>query len=221
MNTLYRLVLRSALLTVITLFGGLLIGLAVGMLAFEMIPGSSLENVNLGHATIAAIPSLLGFLGGGAAWGIGMGRMAGSAETRRMALAGMLGYAPITILLGSVLGIAEPELLAAIGRAGQPVHRVFTMLFVPSAAVIAGVSAAAIGLGLRNHQLAFRWFWQIGLAAGAAFLVVNLVMEGMGWVVGAPGAGQRATMLTVMGLGNIIAALVGGALMGPMLRAPQ
>ncbi|MDX1616803.1 MAG: hypothetical protein R3300_21020 [Candidatus Promineifilaceae bacterium] len=40
-----------------------------------------------------------------------------------------------------------------------------------------------------------------------AFLVVNLVMETLGWVVGAPGAAARYTMLTVMFAGNLGAAL--------------
>jgi hypothetical protein len=42
-------------------------------------------------------------------------------------------------------------------------------------------------------------------------------MEALGWVVGAPGAAARATMVVVMSLGNLGAALSGGALLGYLL----
>ena len=43
-------------------------------------------------------------------------------------------------------------------------------------------------------------------------------MESLGWVVGAPGAAARATMITVLAAGNLGAALVGGGVLGAMLR---
>jgi len=203
--------LRGAILTVVTLFGGLLIGLVAGDIAFHLIPGSSVENVKLGHAAIAAIPALAGFLAGGAAWGWQMSKLAEAPNTRWMALAGLLGFGPITIALAIGLGIAEPIF---VEKAGQPIHRVFTLLFVPSAFLIAGISAWAIGFGLSDNKLAWLLFWRVGLSAAATFLTVNLIMETLGWVVGAPGAAERATMVTVLALGNISAALVGGAVMG-------
>ena len=207
---------RGALLTVGTLFGGLLIGLVAGDIVFRLIPGSSVDDVKVGHAAIAAIPALGGFLAGGAAWGARMGHLAGGSDARRMALAGMLGFGPITIVLAAGLGIAEPLIVASFGG-GIPIHRIFTILFVPSAFLIAGISAYAIGRGLGDGKLAGTLFLRVGFAAAAAFLIVNLIMESLGWVVGAPGAAARATMVTVMALGNVAAALVGGGLMGRIL----
>jgi hypothetical protein len=40
------------------------------------------------------------------------------------------------------------------------------------------------------------------------------MMESLGWVMGAPNAAERATMVTVLALGNITAAITGGAVMG-------
>ena len=214
MKTGYWPALRGAFLTILTLFGGLLIGLVAGDIVFRLIPGSSITDVKLGHAAIAAIPAFGGFLAGGAAWGAQMGRMAGAHNTRRMAWAGTLGFGPITVALAAGLGVAEPMLVAQFGAAGQPIHRAFTLFFVPSAFLIAGISAWAIGMGLRDKQLAWSLFWQVGLTAAATFLAVNLIMESLGWVVGAPGAAQRATMVTVLAIGNICAALSGGAMMG-------
>lgn len=206
--------LRSAGLTVLILFGGLLVGLAAGNLLFKVLPGSSVVHPAPLHMVIAALPALAGFLAAGAFWGIQMGKLARSNNRRRMAWAGMLGFAPVTILLALGLGIAEPYLVANMRLS---IHRVFTVLFVPSAFLIAGVSAWAVGWGLNDAALARSLFWRVGLSAAGAFLVVNLLMEAFGWVVGAPGAAERATMVVVMGLGNLAAAFVAGGLMGQML----
>ena len=152
-----------------------------------------------------------------------MGRLAGNDDDRRMALAGLLGFGPVTLALAFGLGVAEPVLVNELGTAGYPIHRAFTLLFTPSAVLIAGVSAWALGRGLRKPALAWVLFWRVGLAAGPAFLVVNLSMEAAGWVVGAQGAAARATMLVVMFLGNLAAALVGGGVLGHHLArtAPE
>jgi len=215
-----KIIFRSAWMTVLTLFGGLALGLIVGDITFHLIPGSSVENVNPGHAVIAAIPALIGFLTGGAAWGMQMGKLAGATEKRRLAWAGLLGFGPITLTLAIGLSVAEPPLVANFG-ATTGIHRIFTLLFVPSAFLIAGVSAWAIGRGLRDNALARSLFWKVGLSAGMTFLTINLIMEASGWVVGAPGAAERATMLTVMGLGNFGAALVGGGVMGYTLAKEE
>lgn len=211
-------ILKGAFLTILTLFGGLLIGLVAGDIVFRLIPGSSINNVKLGHAAIAAIPALAGFLAGGAAWGVQMGRLAGASDTRtrRMAVAGMVGFGPITIILAAGLGVGESVIVESIGSQ-TPIHRIFTLLFVPSAFLIAGASAYAVGRGLRDKALAVSLFWRVGLAAAVTFLLVNLVMESLGWVVGAPGAAERATMITVLAAGNLGAALVGGGVLGLIL----
>ena len=199
-----------------SLIGGLFLGLAAGSLVFELLPGSSIENINPGHVAIAAVPGLAGFLLGGAVWGVRMGKLAGETDTRRMAVAGTLGFVPITVALGIGLNAAEPVLIGSLD-ADLAIHQAFTLLFVPSAFLIAGVSSFAIGLGLRVGSKAWSLTWRVGLAAAVAFLAVNLLMEQLGWVVGAPRAAERATMLVVMFAGNLGAALVGGGVLGRML----
>ncbi len=211
-----NMAIRSALMTVITLFGGIAVGVTMGQLVLELIPGSDANNLRIGHALIAAVPAFGGVLAGGAAWGMQVGRLAGAGQTRRMAIAGMVGFGPITILLAVGLGLGEPAIVSALFETA-PIHRVFTLLFVPSAFLITGASVYAAGRGLGDAALARRLFWKVGLAAAGAFLLINLVMESLGWVIGAPGAVERFTMLTVLALSNLGAALVGGGVLGFLL----
>jgi hypothetical protein len=220
MQLSWQAALRGAGITILALLGGTILGVALGELVFNLLPGHSIMNPNPVHILTAALPATIGFLAGSALWGIWMGRLAQVRETRRMAIAGMLGFAPITIGLALLLNALEPIAVDQLG-AQVPVHRLFTFFFVPMAFLIAGTSAFALGIGLRDRALARRLFWQVGLAAGLAFLVVNLLMESSGWVVGAPGAAERATMVTVLFVGDLGAAIVGGGVLGVLLARAQ
>lgn len=212
----YKAMLRSAFLTAVTLFGGMLTGGVVGNLVYESFPGHSITNFDALPVILGIIPAVTGVLAGSGAWGWAMGGLAGAQNRGRIAVAGILGFVPITILLAVVLLNLEAVVVEATGLQ-LPTYRVFTLLFVPTAFLIAGISAWAIGRGLGDKALARSLLWRVGLAAALAFLVVNLVMETSGWVVGAPGAAARYTMLTVMFAGNLGAALAGGAVLGWML----
>lgn len=218
----YRTVFKGALLTVATLFGGILVGMGLGNLVFVSLPGHSMDDPSFLHVFISAIPLLMGLLAGGAGWGIAMGRIAKKDDRRTMALAGIRGFVPVTVVMTFALLWLEPIVIAEFGNV-LPIHRVFTLFFVPTAFLIGGISAWALGDGLGDRQLARSLLWKVGLSAAGAFLVVNLVMEAAGWVVGGPGAAERATMVTVMSLGNLAAALVGGGLLGWLLskRDPE
>jgi hypothetical protein len=169
------------------------------------------------HIALAALPAFTGFLAGSAVWGIWLGRLGGVAAWRRMAIAGMLGFAPATLVVSIGLSVIEP--LAIEAADALPVHRVFTILFVPATSLVAGVSAAAIAAGLRRRGPAVPITRDTALAAGAAFLVVNLGMEAIGWVVGGPGAAARSTMITAMLAGLAAAALAGGAVLSMRVEA--
>lgn len=209
----WRAAVYGAGVTFMALFGGLALGVAVGNLVFNTLPGHSLTNPSTINVLIAALFALAGFLSGSALWGYLIGRLARSQETRRMALAGALGFGPITIAVALGLQVLEPIAVESLG-AMFPIHRLFTFFFVPSAFLIAGISAFVIGIGLRERLLARQLFWQVGLAAALGFLVVNLAMELAGWQVGGPGAGERATMVTVLAVGDVAAAICGGAVLG-------
>ena len=144
-----RTMVYGAVVTVSALFGGLLLGLVVGDVIFELMPGHDLQNINPAHVVLAAFPALVGFLAGSAIWGVLMGRLAHADDRRSLAWAGALGFAPITLTLVLTLQVVEPIAVERFG-AVLPIHRLFTLLFVPTAFLIAGVSAWAIGMGLNR-----------------------------------------------------------------------
>jgi hypothetical protein len=153
----------------------------------------------------------------GAAWGRAMDQLTLTDRPRRMAWAGALSFGPALLLAALTLGRLEVALVERGDGPDLPVHVVFTILFVPAAFFVAGMGGFALGLARENIQLALRLALTSGLAGGLAFLLVNLVMHQLGWRVGAPGAAERATMLTVMMAGNLGAALAGGAAIGVLL----
>jgi hypothetical protein len=56
-----------------------------------------------------------------------------------------------------------------------------------------------------------------GAAALLTFLAVDLLMYALGWRVGAPNAGRRATMLVVTALSASAAAIAAGGAIGARL----
>jgi hypothetical protein len=99
-------------------------------------------------------------------------------------------------------------------RADLPVHRLFTILFVPTAFLIAATSSLVLAWALGWGQAAPVLALRVGSTAALAFLAVNLGMETLGWLIGAPGAEERGTMITVLIASNLGAALAGGAMLG-------
>lgn len=214
-----RTMIYGAVVTIVCLFGGLLLGVIVGNIIFELTPGHNFQPLDPVQVILPAIFALGGFFVGGTLWGVLLGRLARATNRRRMAMAGALGFAPITLTLALLLQAIEPIVLEQFGVI-IPLHRLFTILFVPTAFLIAGISAWAIGIGVRDKTLAQSMLLRAGFAAAITFLFINLAMESAGWIVGTPHAAERFTMLTVMFIGDLGAAIVGGAVVSWMLARP-
>lgn len=218
-STTRRRVLLGAVITPLCLLGGALVGGILGEIVHGGLPGHLQEWSKI----LIAVPfALVGVLGGGALWGYLIARITEVGEPRRMMLAGALGYGLTTLAV--VLGLTLLEqIIVEQGRGPNlPIHNIFTLLFTPAAFLITFGGAFALGFAARGFAVAQRVGLASGLAAGATFLAVNLMLQALGWVVGAPGAAERATMLTVMFTGNFAAALVAGGVMSmiflPALR---
>ena len=205
-----RAAILGAALTVLALVGGLMLSFMVGSLASKALEGR-VPSQNIIPLTTLAASTLM--LSGSALWAIGMARLARVPATWRVVASGILGFVPITLLVAFGLSALEPLVFGG----SIPIHRLFTILFVPSAGLIAGVGSLVLAWGLWRGRAALALGLRVGLAAALAFFAANLVMEMLGWVVGGPGAAERATMLTVLFVGNLAAALAGGATLGMTL----
>src|SRR2546430_5587635 len=200
-----------ALLTALLLIPGVILGIAAGGLVNDTLPGKATDPIKL---ALTVLSVFAGMFVGGAVWGWSISRVTKAAAGRRMAFASGIGFALTTIVVVLTLGFLE-DLVVEQQRGPQlPIHNVFTLLFVPAAAIITGASGAALGFGLRDQALAGRLGWMCALGGGCAFLVVNLTLDGLGFRVGAAGAAERATMITTTLLGNLAAAMAGGAVIG-------
>ena len=131
----------GASVTVFALLGGLMGGLIGGSFTFHGLIGKASNPLTY---TLAAIVFGTGILSGSALWGVGMGRLARSPALRRAAWASILGFVPITFVLNILLVVVEPVAV----RANFPVHRLFTVLFVPTAFLIAATSSLVLAWAL-------------------------------------------------------------------------
>lgn len=206
------LVRGAAWRTATFLVGGL--ALAVGL-------GAAVDGAMPFHGLVQHVLPAVITLGGvsavGAGWGRAMGRLAGANRLRQLSWAGALGFGLAVLVVGIVLSVLESLLVERGGAGTTPTFIVYRVLFVPATVLVAGAGGAALGIGLGERALARRLGTAAALAAGVAFLAVNVAMDLLGWRVGAPEAAKRATMVTVTLLGSLAAALAAGGAIGAVL----
>ncbi len=208
------MVMRSAIITPLYLIGSFFIGALLGGLVFNGLPGHFQDATKV---SLAAFPALFCVIAGGALWGRAMARLVQNGSAKRPMWAGALGYGPAVVLAAIALTVLE-NLIVEQQRGPQlPIHVVFTFLFVPAVFLVATIGAFVQSVALGRKSAAARIALGSGLAAGAVFLLVDLVMDAVGYRVGAPGAAERATMVTVLLTGSIAASFAAGAMMGLIL----
>ena len=197
------------------LVGGLVIGVFFGSLLNESLPMHVPEAT---RSLFSALPVLGTLAFAGACWGYVLGRVTGSPYRKRMALAGGLCYGLAIILVALSLTFLEVQIVEKGLGPDIQVHNLYTLLFVPGTFIVAAAGSLGLGLANKKLNLAIRSAIFAGLASAASFLIINLTMDALGWRVGAPGAAERATMLTVTLVGCLGAALAGGAVTSLLLR---
>lgn len=184
-----------------------LVGAGLGAI-FQRVPGSALLSVSI--VSVAA-----GW------WARKMVRLTGLGHERRVAWAAALAVGPSVVLVGVSLAVLESRLVPESGDASLPIHVLYSLLLVPAVMLIATIGGFALGSGARGVRLGASLAVRAGLSAGLAFLIIDLLMDAVGWRVGGPHAGERATMVVVTTLGTIGAALGAGAALGHRLGQPN
>ncbi len=201
--------------TVRDLVGGLIVGVALG---------AAIDGAGKAVPTLARVFAVVvagsAVIASARMWGGDMGRLANGSNTRAGGWSAALALTPAVVIVGLTLGELEPVLVQRGARLGLELHVVYTLLFVAATMIVAAIGAFALGTGLYRASFGVRLAIPAGLAAGAAFLAVALVMDALGWRVGAPDAGRRATMIVVTAIGLFAAATSAGGAIGAMLPRP-
>jgi hypothetical protein len=205
-------IIAAAAITARDLLGGIVIAVALGSLA------DALPLPLVPRRVIDAVVALSVTLAAGRLWGKDMARLAHAPDPTVEGKLTALSVGPAIIAAGAVLAAIEPVAVAQATRAGYSIHFVYSVLFVPTAGIVAAVAAFALGVGIEGRRFATRLAANAGVVALVAFLAIDLLMYALGWQVGAPNAGRRATMLVVTLLSASAAAVAGGAAIGAMLR---
>lgn len=200
--------------------GWLLAGFLAALAATILVGMIPLPGGHVPPPEVSAAVLTLCVLAAGWFFGRALARIAGVAPGRvwRVARAGAFGYGLAAAAAGAFLGVAEPVLSAVVGRgAAPPMHVVFGVIFSGATAVVALTTGAAIGWAAAGPRAALLMGPAAALSAGAAFAAVDVLLDLLGRRVGAPGAAETATMMTVMGLGVVAAAAAMGAVLARLL----
>ena len=213
-SELIKSILSSSLITGIGLAGGLAIGFLIANLTFESM---NVHITGFLSGLLGFVVLLIGLGGGGALWGYGIAILFGASHPRYVARKAAVGFSFSTVAVGIALELVF-GLLSSLGSSSSlPIHHAFTVVFVPSAGVMASLLSHWLTRWMGFSDLSLRSVISIGLVSAVSFLVVNIIMLQLGWIIGAPGAAERMTMITVMLLSNLGAALAGGAAFGYVL----
>lgn len=212
-----RVPIQSARATSGSLMGGILLGFMAGS-AVHGIPFHMSEQARV---VVASLPALAGALGGGALWGMLLARILASPAPRQMAAAGAFFFGPTVLVTAILLSAPEVAVVERDGGPSLPVHIIFTLLFVPATFAVTTIPSAAMLAAAGRGRMALRSDLSCGLAGAGAFLGAELILDVLGWRVGAPGAAEKATMLTVLFLGSLAASFGGGGVLGVLLTSSR
>jgi hypothetical protein len=216
----YRVIasVRSfALVTAACLIGGIVLAIAIGSAVDALLSWRWL----FAGRGLAAVAALAIFALAARFWGQRVSELSGVGDPGRTGMSTAFFVGIPLIVMGGGLAPLEPVAVRVASGWGLPIHAAYIGLFVPATLIVAAIGSFGLGRGLRDKQLGLRLAAVAAPFAAASFLAAALVMYAIGWHVGGPGAGRRATMLVVTAVSATAAALAAGAAIGMTLRRTQ
>ena len=210
-----RIALLSGLATMACLVGPILVILGIA-LAVEKVAEPLGENPQWLGIIIFPIWMIVSSL-----WGRTMARLAGTGRESRMQAIGALTFVPAIFLdVGLIIGLFK--LFPAWHRSIDllPTYKQYPWFFVPSAFIVAAMSAFLLSVVAANWRVALRNALVTGLVSAAVFWLVVIIMDAIGYRVGAirPGLQPALPPMPFVTLtGTAFGSLVGGGLLGVLL----
>lgn len=211
-----RPILSSAVATVVCLSGGLLLGAGGAALLTDLPLHAPAQTMNL----VAGLIAFLGVFGGGALWGWRMSSIHNFPHRRWATVVSGLTFA-FAVMLATFLPLGLRAFIQRQPFPHMPIHVIFTTVFVPTMFLVSTVGATAMlsVSGKRTNALGSGLL--CGLTAALAFLIVDLILDGLGMRVGAPRAAERFTMLSVVFVSSAAGAFAGGLVLGSILSRAE
>jgi hypothetical protein len=157
---------------------------------------------------------------GGWMWGRTMASVAGVADRGRMSKAGAVGFGACSVGAALALLGGEQATQHALGM-GNPlaVHSAFTLLDTIAVTAVAAIVSTLVARAAGAAPALARVVPRAASSAGLAALAVDVGMYILGWRIAAPHAAERMTMVTVLAVGSIAAAVAGTAVLARGLAA--
>jgi hypothetical protein len=151
-------------------------------------------------------------------WANALAKKAGLEFSRAQSL--IIGgvFALVTILVAGRIEHSEQILGRLRIQYGQPDHILFGIIFMLGTGAVTGGAGAALGAVQKDWRLALKLLGMGALVGAVTFGTVAFLFDLVGYRVGAPGAEERATMLTVMIIGIWLTALAGTGVFASVLR---
>lgn len=206
-----------ALITAACLMGGIVFAIAAGSVVDALLTRHWFV-VGRGLAAVAALTI---FALAARLWGRRISELSGVGDPGRAGASTAFFVGIPLIVMGGGLAPLEPVAVRIAGGWGLPIHAAYIGLFVPATLIVTGIGSFGLGRALAGNQLGVRLASAAAPYAAGSFLVAALLMYALGWHVGGPGAGRRATMLVVTAISATAAALAAGAAIGRTLRRIQ
>lgn len=205
---------QVALSTVGYLVGGIVVAVAAGSAIDALVT----RHWFVGGRILAGMVALAIFFLGARMWGRRVSEIAGVGDPQRVGWwTGLLVGIPL-IAAGAGLAPLEPIAVRIANGWGLPIHAAYLGLFVPATFIVAALGSFGLGRGIRDNGFGLRLGSAAAPAAAVAFLIVASLMYAIGWRIGEPGAGRRATMLVVSAISVTAATLAAGWAIGSKLE---
>ncbi|MFN2601841.1 MAG: hypothetical protein ABR582_03675 [Gemmatimonadaceae bacterium] len=197
-------------------------GYLVGGIVVAIVAGSAIDALLTHHwlfggRALAGVAALTIFFAAARAWGRRVADLTSGNRERAGRQAALFVALPL-IAAGGGLAPLEPVAVRIANGWGLPIHAAYLGLFVPATFVVAALGSFGLGRGLRDNQFGFRLASAAAPVAAVSFLLAASLMYALGWRIGEPDAGRRATMLIVSTISVTAAAAAAGWALGRKLE---